>query len=195
MVGVGATESSPTTIACGRTLRCRVRPQRHACGSASFPLLCRRSRGSPRAVQLPSTRSVTIDVQSVDIGPKSAWARQVRDRCWCLTYLENEPLSRVRKTPLYRERYVFVTSRSVSVGLLDLDRWREAAADNLCLLNEIMQNRRVLNNLASSIGSNSSPRSRQIHSWLFARMLRAAYGRASSPIRLAISLPAPKNWR
>jgi hypothetical protein len=33
-----------------------------------------------------------------------------------LTYLENEPVAHMRKTALYRERYLFVTGRRGAVG-------------------------------------------------------------------------------
>lgn len=69
-----------------------------------------------------------------------------------MTYLENEPIAHVRKAALYRERYLFVTSRAAPEAGADVITWREAAESNLCLLNESMQNRRVLNNLARSIG-------------------------------------------
>lgn len=74
-----------------------------------------------------------------------------------ITYLENEPLARVRKTPLYRERYLFVTNKAGPLGGLSSIAWREAAGENLCLLHESMQNRRVLNNLAQSIGIELAP--------------------------------------
>ena len=74
-----------------------------------------------------------------------------------VTYLENEPLSRVRKAALYRERYVFATNRSgIKPGVSSIT-WNEAARHKLCLLNETMQNRRVLNNLAESLGIRLAP--------------------------------------
>jgi DNA-binding transcriptional LysR family regulator len=94
---------------------------------------------------------VNIDVQSIT----SAEIQRGLDKFELdagLTYLENEPLSHVRKTPLYRERYVFITSKSGPWGDSSSITWRAAAAENLCLLNESMQNRRVLNNLAHSLG-------------------------------------------
>jgi DNA-binding transcriptional LysR family regulator len=36
--------------------------------------------------------------------------------------------------------------------------WHDAASENLCLLHEGMQNRRVLNNLAQSVGLKLAPR-------------------------------------
>jgi DNA-binding transcriptional LysR family regulator len=94
---------------------------------------------------------VIIDVQSVT----SAEIQRGLDKFELdagLTYLENEPLSHVRKTPLYRERYVFITSKSGPWGGSSSITWRKAAGENLCLLNESMQNRRVLNNFAHSLG-------------------------------------------
>lgn len=99
---------------------------------------------------------VTIDVQSMS----SIEIQRGLDKFEIdagLTYLENEPLSHVRKAPLYRERYVFVTRKAGPLGLSSTVTWRDAIAENLCLLNETMQNRRVLNNLAHSLGLELSP--------------------------------------
>ena len=99
---------------------------------------------------------VTIDVQSMT----SVEIQRGLDKFEIdagLTYLENEPLARVRKTALYRERYLFVTNRAGSLGRASSITWRDAAGENLCLLNESMQNRRVLNNLAHSIGLELTP--------------------------------------
>jgi DNA-binding transcriptional LysR family regulator len=69
-----------------------------------------------------------------------------------VTYLENEPLQHVRKVPLYSERYVFVTRRGNSAPAQATITWKEAAGARLCLLSEDMQNRRIINNVAASIG-------------------------------------------
>jgi DNA-binding transcriptional LysR family regulator len=74
-----------------------------------------------------------------------------------VTYLENEPLEHVRRVPLYRERYVFVTRREHPFALRRSVTWSEAAAERLCLLSEDMQNRRILTQLASSIGVTLAP--------------------------------------
>lgn len=61
-----------------------------------------------------------------------------------VTYLDNEPLLRVRSLPLYRERYFLVTGDpSLFPGKRSLT-WREAAAATLCLLTPDMQNRRIV---------------------------------------------------
>lgn len=74
-----------------------------------------------------------------------------------LTYLDNEPLTNVRCQRLCRERYVFVTSRTHPLARCGQVTWRQAAQVNLCLLNESMQNRRVLNKLAASLGLTLAP--------------------------------------
>lgn len=74
-----------------------------------------------------------------------------------LTYLDNEPLSNVRRKQLYRERYLFVTHVDGPLAQSAAVTWRAAVDENLCLLQETMQNRRVLNNLTRSLGLNLSP--------------------------------------
>lgn len=81
---------------------------------------------------------VTVDMQSMT----SIEIQRGLDRFELdagLTYLENEPLSHVRKTALYSERYVFVTSRSGPWGDAPSIAWADAAGESLCLLNESMQ--------------------------------------------------------
>lgn len=74
-----------------------------------------------------------------------------------LTYLDNEPLVNVRKCQLYEEKYVFVTSAHGPFAKVASITWHDASNENLCLLNESMQNRRVLNNIARSTGLKLSP--------------------------------------
>ncbi|MFT3731348.1 MAG: LysR family transcriptional regulator [Hyphomicrobium sp.] len=74
-----------------------------------------------------------------------------------LTYLENEPLTNVRKTPLYREQYLLVTHVDSPFAQSTVVPWKDAVSENLCLLNESMQNRRVLNKLAASLGLKLAP--------------------------------------
>ncbi|MBN9352812.1 MAG: LysR family transcriptional regulator [Hyphomicrobium denitrificans] len=74
-----------------------------------------------------------------------------------LTYLDNEPLVNVRKCRLYEEKYVFVTSAHGPFAKLPSITWQDASNENLCLLNESMQNGRVLNNIARSAGLKLAP--------------------------------------
>ena len=70
-----------------------------------------------------------------------------------VTYLDNEPLQHVRKVPLYRERYVFVCRGAGTLRRRTRTiTWKEAATKRLCLLSEDMQNRRIINKVAASIG-------------------------------------------
>jgi DNA-binding transcriptional LysR family regulator len=61
-----------------------------------------------------------------------------------VTYLDNDPLARVRTTELYRERYVLLTHQNEYFGRHEAVTWAEAAQLSLCLLTQSMQNRRIL---------------------------------------------------
>jgi DNA-binding transcriptional LysR family regulator len=61
-----------------------------------------------------------------------------------LTYLDNEPLSRVRTVPLYQEHYLLFTPRGGAFADRNEITWREAASLPLCLLTPDMQNRRII---------------------------------------------------
>ncbi|WP_374309112.1 LysR family transcriptional regulator [Methylocella sp.] len=74
-----------------------------------------------------------------------------------VTYLDNEPLENVRVARLYRERYVFVANRGHRFAGRGAIGWTEAAAERLCLLSDDMQNRRILDKLAASIGVSIKP--------------------------------------
>ena len=74
-----------------------------------------------------------------------------------LTYLDNEPLERVRPKPLYSESYVLLTpDRGPFAGRSSV-RWAEAADAPLCLLTPDMQNRRIINAIFASIGKAPRP--------------------------------------
>jgi len=61
-----------------------------------------------------------------------------------ISYLDNEPLRRVRTLPLYDERYFLVTADRHLFRGRDSVSWSEAADVPLCLLTPDMQNRRIL---------------------------------------------------
>ena len=61
-----------------------------------------------------------------------------------LTYLDNEPLARIRAMPLYRERYWLVTPRGGPFAGRPSVRWAEAATLPLGLFTPDMQNRRII---------------------------------------------------
>ena len=74
-----------------------------------------------------------------------------------VTYLDNEPLGRVNTVPLYRERYRLLTSADAPLGNRDTVTWAEVAQVPLCLLTPNMQNRRIIDGLLKSAGSESRP--------------------------------------
>jgi DNA-binding transcriptional LysR family regulator len=61
-----------------------------------------------------------------------------------ITYLDNEPLARVRRLHLYTERYVLLTRKNDQMPDRKSITWAEAATHPLCLLTSDMQNRRII---------------------------------------------------
>ncbi len=74
-----------------------------------------------------------------------------------LTYLENEPLEDVQCLPLYREHYVFACRGDHPLATRRTLTWQEALAQPLCLLGQDMQNRRILDAIAASVGLQARP--------------------------------------
>ena len=74
-----------------------------------------------------------------------------------LTYLENEPLDRVRQVPLYHERYILAMRADHPLARQSRVAWAEVEGHRLCLLSEDMQNRRILDRLAASLGLSLRP--------------------------------------
>ena len=73
-----------------------------------------------------------------------------------LTYLENEPLGKVRSIPLYNETYRLLTSPDGMFGDRDQVTWKEVGQVPLCLLTPDMQNRRIIDGLLRSAGAEPS---------------------------------------
>jgi DNA-binding transcriptional LysR family regulator len=74
-----------------------------------------------------------------------------------MTYVDGEPLGRVRVVPLYRERYLFLTPDEGEHSARATITWAEAASAQLCLLLPVMQNRRVLDGFFAEAGAEASP--------------------------------------
>lgn len=74
-----------------------------------------------------------------------------------ISYLDNEPLGRVHRVPLYQEYYRFLCH----VGSHLADRtevgWAEIAGEALCLLTGDMQNRRIVNAQLAEAGIRVQP--------------------------------------
>jgi DNA-binding transcriptional LysR family regulator len=74
-----------------------------------------------------------------------------------VTYLDNEPLSRVRTLPIYRDRFVFITHDHARFAGRSEMSWRDAAKERLCLLSNDMQNRRIIDRAFASVGETPQP--------------------------------------
>jgi DNA-binding transcriptional LysR family regulator len=74
-----------------------------------------------------------------------------------LTYLDNEPLGRVKTVPLYNEEYRLLASPDSPLGDRDSVTWAEVGKVPLCLLTPDMQNRRIIEELLRSAGVEVAP--------------------------------------
>jgi DNA-binding transcriptional LysR family regulator len=74
-----------------------------------------------------------------------------------ITYLDNEPLGRVRSVPLYRERYRLMIAADAPLGNREQVTWAEVARIPLCLLTPDMQNRRIIDRLLREAGNLNEP--------------------------------------
>ena len=69
-----------------------------------------------------------------------------------ITYLDNEPLGRVRTVPLYSEAYCLLISAESPLGGREQVTWAEVGRIPLCLLTPDMQNRRIIDGLLAAAG-------------------------------------------
>ncbi len=67
-----------------------------------------------------------------------------------LTYLDNEPLGKLHTVPLYRERYMLLTSAGCPLAERKEVTWADAGRIPLCLLTPDMQNRRIIDRLLAN---------------------------------------------
>lgn len=74
-----------------------------------------------------------------------------------LTYVDNEPLGRVRSIALYQERYRLLTSAAAPYGDRAEVTWTEVSKIPLCLLTPDMQNRRIIERRLREAGMESLP--------------------------------------
>jgi DNA-binding transcriptional LysR family regulator len=74
-----------------------------------------------------------------------------------ITYLDNEPLGRVKTVPLYNEEYRLLISSDSRLGDNETVTWAEVARVPLCLLTPDMQNRRIIDCLLRSTGAEPAP--------------------------------------
>jgi DNA-binding transcriptional LysR family regulator len=74
-----------------------------------------------------------------------------------LTYIENEPIGKVRTIPLYHESYRLLTSPDGMFGDRDQVTWKEVGQVPLCLLTPDMQNRRIIDRALREAGTEAVP--------------------------------------
>jgi DNA-binding transcriptional LysR family regulator len=74
-----------------------------------------------------------------------------------LTYLDNEPVERVKTMRLYAEEYVLLTPEHGPFFDRTTVTWAEAAEQPLCLLTPDMQNRRIIEGIFRSVGKDARP--------------------------------------
>ena len=74
-----------------------------------------------------------------------------------LTYLDNEPLGKVRSVPLYDESYRLITAPDSQFGDRDQVTWKEVGEVPLCLLTPDMQNRRIIDRALLEAGTEAKP--------------------------------------
>jgi DNA-binding transcriptional LysR family regulator len=74
-----------------------------------------------------------------------------------ITYLDNEPLGRVRAIPLYHERYRLITAADSPLGNRNEVTWDEVGRIPLCLLTPDMQNRRIIDRRLRDAGVEPRP--------------------------------------
>jgi DNA-binding transcriptional LysR family regulator len=74
-----------------------------------------------------------------------------------LSYVDNEPLGRVRSIPLYHERYRLLISDQAALGQRDSVTWHEVGQIPLCLLTPDMQNRRIIDRRLRKAGVEPAP--------------------------------------
>lgn len=100
----------------------------------------------------PGVRVEVRSLSSIEIGRQLAG----HDIDAGITYLDNEPLGAVASTPIYHERYAFLTAGDEPAGTTI--GWGRLAALPLCLLSADMQNRRIVNAALRSAGVEVTPR-------------------------------------
>lgn len=74
-----------------------------------------------------------------------------------ITYLDDDTLGSVRKTPLYEERYLLLTPDDGKLANQTVAGWAEVASLPLCLLSPRMRNRRIMDGYFADDGATATP--------------------------------------
>jgi DNA-binding transcriptional LysR family regulator len=75
-----------------------------------------------------------------------------------ITYIDNEPVGDVMKIPIYRERYLLLTTPGGRFGCNDSVAWSDLADLPLCMFTPNLQHRRIVDNILRSVGIEMTPK-------------------------------------
>ena len=106
----------------------------------------------PLLARHPGVRVEVRSLSSIEIGRRLA----DHELDAGITYLDNEPLGAVVATPIYEERYLFLTRNKEPRG--STIRWSQLGDVPLCLLSRDMQNRRIVDAALRDAGVAAAPR-------------------------------------
>jgi DNA-binding transcriptional LysR family regulator len=112
-----------------------------------------------------------------------------------LTYLDNEPLGRVRSVALYQERYRLVTAADSPLGDRSAVSWAEVGRIPLCLLTPDMQNRRILDRRFREAGVEPRPTLQSNSMVVLFSHVRTGRWASVMPAQLADTLGLPEPIR
>ncbi len=107
-----------------------------------------------------------------------------------ITYLDNEPIGRLRAQPLYEERYALLTMPGGPFATASEFSWSEAGALSLALLTPDMQNRRIIDQVFASLGRKPEPQLQSDSMVALIAAVAAGQGCAIMPTRIARLLGA-----
>src|SRR5215467_8480782 len=105
-----------------------------------------------------------------------------------LTYLDNEPVGRVRTIPLYREHYRLLTAADSLHGNRETMTWSEVGQIPLCLLTPDMQNRRIIDRYLRSAGVEPAPMLESDSMLVLFAHVRTGHWASVMPARVAATL-------
>lgn len=74
-----------------------------------------------------------------------------------MSYIDNEPIGRMRALPLYEEQYMLLVNSRSQLARLDQVTWKEAGKLPLCLLTPDIQTRRILDKILEEAGGRNAP--------------------------------------
>lgn len=112
-----------------------------------------------------------------------------------LTYVDNEPLGRVKAIPLYEEEYRLLISQSGELGGRDSVTWAEVGKIPLCLLTPDMQNRRIIDAHLRAAGGEPEPTLESNSMIVLFAHVRTGRWATVMPARLAETLGLTDNVR